>query len=84
VLGQEAPQYLSVIPLVAAGLGVSITPRSLGRMQAEGVTYLSIEGNAPRTEIWLAHRRDDCSPAVQNFLAVARREKQKPVLATAA
>ena len=73
VLGQEAPQISSVIPLVAAGLGVSIVPQSMGRILMDGVKYLTIEGQAPRVKICLAYRRDDCNPAVRNFVAVARR-----------
>jgi DNA-binding transcriptional LysR family regulator len=72
-LGQEAPQIVSVIPLVAAGMGVSIMPRSTARILPDGVRYLSIEGEAPRAEIRLAYRRHDRSAAVQNFVAVARR-----------
>jgi len=71
-LGQEAPQIVATVPMVAAGLGVSIVPQSTGRIQTDGVIYLSIEGDAPRALISLAHRRDDRSPAVQNFVAVAR------------
>jgi DNA-binding transcriptional LysR family regulator len=72
-LGQEAPQIVSTIPLVAAGLGVSIVPRSTSRILADSVIYLPIEGDAPRALIGLAHRRDDPSPAVRNFIAVAHR-----------
>jgi DNA-binding transcriptional LysR family regulator len=79
VLGQEAPQVVSVAPMVAAGLGVSIVPRSTSRIHADGVFYLPIEGDAPRAEICLAHRRDDRSPAVQNFVAVARRATRAAV-----
>jgi DNA-binding transcriptional LysR family regulator len=71
-LGQEAPQIVSAAPLVAAGLGVSVVPQSTGRIHADGVVYVSIDGDAPRALISLAHRRDDRSPAVQNFVAVAR------------
>ncbi|MGO9263518.1 MAG: LysR substrate-binding domain-containing protein [Candidatus Binataceae bacterium] len=78
-LGQEAPEIMSVIPLVAARLGVSIVPRSTSRLLADGVFFLPIEGHAPRTEICLAHRRDDRSPAVQNFVAVARRAMRPTV-----
>ena len=73
-LGQEAPQVISVMPLVAAGLGVSIVPRSASRIVVDGVSYLSIEGDAPHVGISLAHRRHERSPALQNFVAVARRE----------
>jgi DNA-binding transcriptional LysR family regulator len=59
--------------MVAAGLGFSIVPRSLARICRDGVAHLSIEGDGPRALISLAHRRDDRSPAVQNFVAVARR-----------
>ncbi len=72
-LGQEAPQIESVIPLVAAGLGVSIVPQSMSRILLEGVKYLSIEGDAPWVKICLAYRCDDRKPAVRNFVAVARR-----------
>jgi DNA-binding transcriptional LysR family regulator len=73
LLGQEAPQIVSIIPLVAAGLGVSIVPRSTSRILFDGVCYLSIEGESPRAKISLAYRRHDRSPAVRNFVAVARR-----------
>ena len=73
VFGQEAPDIVSSIPLVAAGLGVSIVPRSTSGIMAEGVVFVPIEGDAPCVEICLVHRRSDPSPAVQNFVAVARR-----------
>ena len=72
-LGQEAPQIVSTIPMVAAGLGVSIVPRSMSRILTDAVVYLPIDGEAPRALIALAHRRNDRSPAVRNFVAVARR-----------
>jgi len=72
-LGQEAPQIVSVIPLVAAGFGVSIVPRSTARILPDEVCYRPIEADAPRAEISLAHCRRGSSRAVQNFVAVARR-----------
>jgi DNA-binding transcriptional LysR family regulator len=76
-LGQESPQIVSIMPLVAAGLGVSVVPRSASRIVVEGVSYLSIDGEAPRAQICLMHRRHESSPAIQNFVAVARRLAQK-------
>jgi DNA-binding transcriptional LysR family regulator len=73
-LGQPAPQIVSIIPLVAAGLGVSVAPRSMTRIHADGVFYLPVDGNEPRSRIALAYRRNERSPAVRNFVAVARRE----------
>jgi DNA-binding transcriptional LysR family regulator len=72
-LGLEAPQILPVIPMVAAGLGVSIVPESTRHILLDGVAYLAIEGNVPRSRISLALRRDDRSAAVQNLVAIARR-----------
>jgi DNA-binding transcriptional LysR family regulator len=59
--------------MVEAGLGISIMPQSTGRIHTGGVVYVPIDADAPRALISLAHRRDDRSPAVQNFVAVARR-----------
>jgi DNA-binding transcriptional LysR family regulator len=38
-VGQEAPRIISTLNLVAAGLGVSIVPASLSRLQMDGVVY---------------------------------------------
>ena len=70
--GSEAPQLVSIVPLVAAGLGVSVVPRSIGRFCSGGVACVSIAGDAPRAKIALACRRDERSAAVKNFVAVAR------------
>jgi hypothetical protein len=42
----------------------------------DAVSYLPIDGEVPHVGISLAHRRNDRSPAVQNFVAVARRVMQ--------
>lgn len=73
-LGQEAPQIASIVHLVAAGFGVSIVPRSLEQIRAEGIVYLPIEGEAPRAPISLAVRKDNRSATVRNFVALARRQ----------
>ena len=75
-IAQEAPEMMSIIPLVAAGFGVAIVPRFLSGFLVEGVRYLSIEGDSPRMQISLACRRHERSRSVQNFLAVARRVAQ--------
>lgn len=73
-LGQEAPQITSIVPMVAAGFGVSVVPFSTSQIRAEGVVYLPISGHAPRAAISLAYRRDDRSPALRHFVALAREE----------
>lgn len=54
---QEARKNLSTLSLVAAGLGVSIIPASLTRVNAEGIAYLKLN-DAPelKAPLHLAYR----------------------------
>lgn len=72
-LGQEAPQISAIVHMVAAGFGVSIVPQSIKQIHAEGIVFLGIDGDAPRTPISLAYRQDDHSTVVRNFVALVRR-----------
>jgi DNA-binding transcriptional LysR family regulator len=45
-IGQEAPRMLSTLSLVAAGLGVSIIPESMRRLDTEGIAYIPLSGAA--------------------------------------
>ncbi|WP_020180610.1 LysR family transcriptional regulator [Methylopila sp. M107] len=42
-IGQEAPRLVTTLSLVSAGLGVSIIPASMARLETNGVVYLGIE-----------------------------------------
>jgi DNA-binding transcriptional LysR family regulator len=77
-LGQEAPQISSTVHLVAAGFGVSVVPQSIEQIQAKGIVYVPIKGEAPRAPIGLAYRRDNPSRTVRNFVALARRRNRGP------
>ena len=70
-LGLEAPQIASIGPLVGAGFGVSIVPRSTSQIRTDEVVYLPIAGDVPKASISLVWRRQDPSPVVRRFLAVA-------------
>jgi DNA-binding transcriptional LysR family regulator len=74
-LGQEAPQMPAMVPMVAAGFGVSVVPQSLQQIRTEGVVYRPLQGEPLRARISLAYRRDDHSPAVRNFVALARHRR---------
>lgn len=69
-VGQEAPRMASTLGLVAAGLGVSITPASMQRMNLEGVTFVPFAGDpglvAP---LFLATRRRGRSAIAERFRA---------------
>jgi DNA-binding transcriptional LysR family regulator len=68
-------QIVTVIPLVAAGFGVSIVPRSFRDVHFGGVSYIDIDGEAPRGRLALVYRRDERSVAVKNVVKAARMAK---------
>lgn len=73
-IGQEAPRILSTLNLVAAGLGISLVPASLQRMNMDGVTYRGLKGTPqPKAPLYLASRRGDASATVRRFLELIRR-----------
>jgi DNA-binding transcriptional LysR family regulator len=73
VVGQEAPRIISTLNLVAAGLGVSVVPESLRRLQMDGVVYRRLADN-PRlvAPLILACRRGENAAAVQRFIDLVR------------
>jgi DNA-binding transcriptional LysR family regulator len=72
-VGQEAPRIISTLNLVAAGLGVSIVPASLRRLQMDGVVYRRLADNAQlKAPLILACRRGENSAAVQRFIELVR------------
>jgi DNA-binding transcriptional LysR family regulator len=73
-IGQEAPRISSTLNLVAVGLGISLIPASLARMNVDGVTYRRLKGNnQPKAILNLASRRGDTSAVVRQFLNLVRR-----------
>ena len=72
-IGQEAPRMLSTLSLVAAGLGISVVPVSMRRLNLEGVAYRALE---PMPElvapIHLAYRTGPLPETLCRFLAEIR------------
>ena len=78
---QYAPEMLTIIGLVAAGIGVSPVPASVAQLALDGVTYRPL-GGAPDTELVAVTRAGDDSPLVAAFVADARataHESRRPV-----
>jgi DNA-binding transcriptional LysR family regulator len=72
-IGQETPRMLSTLSLVAAGLGVTVVPASMSRLEAEGVVYRALDKRAELTApLNLAYRRDEISAAVRRFVALVQ------------
>ena len=76
-VGQEAPRLLSTLSLVAAGLGVSIIPDSMRRLDTEGIAYRPLS-DAPDlvAPLYLAYRAADLSGATRRLIAQVRQMVQ--------
>jgi DNA-binding transcriptional LysR family regulator len=68
---QYAPEMLTIVGLVAAGLGVSLAPASVGRLALGGVAYRPLTG-APKSELVAIARADDDSALVRAFIEQAK------------
>lgn len=68
---QYAPEMLTIIGLVAAGIGVSPVPASVANLALEGVVYRSLSG-APDTQLVAVTREENQSALVRAFVADAR------------
>ncbi|CUW46260.1 LysR family transcriptional regulator [Novacetimonas hansenii] len=80
-MGQQAPQIASTVPLVAAGLGISVVPQSLHQIHSGGVTYHSLGPKAPKADLAIAIRAGQHSPLIAHFVAILRdscRDMQLP------
>ncbi|WP_206100026.1 LysR substrate-binding domain-containing protein [Pandoraea sp. XY-2] len=70
-LGQEAPQITSIVPMVAAGFGVSLVPASVSQIRTPGMGFWPIEGDVPLAPISLAYRAEHASAAIDRFIAMS-------------
>ncbi len=71
-MGQQAPQIAATVPLVAAGLGVSVVPQSLSQIHAGGVTFHPIKPPAPTATLAIALLKGHPAPLVGKFVNALR------------
>jgi DNA-binding transcriptional LysR family regulator len=69
---QEATWMITVLSLVAGGMGVALLPSNVQNLQRTGVVYRPIKGANFTREIVVVWRKDDSSPVLQKFLNVIR------------
>jgi DNA-binding transcriptional LysR family regulator len=67
-VAQEAREAPTLLALVAAGLGVTILPDSLQRIQVEGVVYRPLDTPQAASTLLLAYRRDERAGAARAFI----------------
>jgi len=76
---QEAPQWPTVVRLVAAGSGISLAPACVANFAMPGVVYKKVRSGCwTSIDIGLKPKLDN--PAVEAFLGIVRRQflKKKP------
>jgi DNA-binding transcriptional LysR family regulator len=69
---QEAPQWITVVRLVAAGLGVTIAPASVEEIAGPDVVCRKLSPSGGSTSIDLVYRLTETSPLVKGFCDVFR------------
>jgi DNA-binding transcriptional LysR family regulator len=72
-VAQEAPNVISALPLVAAGIGIFIVRASLQHINIGGVVYRRLTGSTQlKSLLNLALRRGDTSAVVRQFANLVR------------
>jgi DNA-binding transcriptional LysR family regulator len=70
---QEAPQWLTILSLVGAGLGVTIAPACVEKLNVAGVVCRRLRAQAAETYLELACRSNEARPIVMAFSELARK-----------
>jgi DNA-binding transcriptional LysR family regulator len=69
---QEAPQWLTIMRLVGAGLGVTIAPACVRQLTAPNVVCVNLRGATVKSDIELAYRVTEDRAVVDAIVMVAR------------
>lgn len=79
-IAEVASEGHTIIGLVAAGVGVSIVPETLGALNSNAVVFRPIARSSAWLGMYLAWRRGERSPTVTSFLDVARSVREHGAL----
>lgn len=69
---QESRELPTTVSLVEAGMGVTILPASISRVEWAGIAYRGVNESGAHTKIVMVSRLDNERPVVSAFLDVAR------------
>lgn len=69
---QEAPQWLTIMTLVGAGLGVTIAPACVEKLSVAGTVCRRLRQHTADTHLELAYRAGEVRPIAQAFCELAR------------
>ena len=62
MIAQEAGEAMTILGLVAAGMGISIITESFTRMKVDGVRYLKFAHSTATSEVWLVTNKNRVLP----------------------
>jgi DNA-binding transcriptional LysR family regulator len=71
---QEAGEAMTIIGLVAAGLGVSVLPASYQRIRIDGVVYRTLLDLEAMTAVWLVQLQGVQTPMAKAFVELLTRK----------
>jgi DNA-binding transcriptional LysR family regulator len=77
---QEAPDSYTILGLVAAGVGVTLTVSSVQHIDTPGLVYRELEDDLPQLAVVLAWRKENVSVATRAVLEIAERLLPTPAL----
>ena len=77
-IAQEAPDFLMIIDLVAAEVGVALTLSSVEHILNDGVVYKPLRDRVPEIACALAWRADNTVPALASVLRIGDRVLPTP------
>lgn len=67
---ERAPDYFTIITLVAAGFGIAVVPDACRRFQLPNVVYRRILQHTQAAELAAAYRRSDRTPALKALVSM--------------
>ena len=74
-IAQEVGEAMTILGLVATGLGVSILPTSFSRIRLEDVSWVALEEQDAWSEVWLVwSRRREATAAIKRMKALLLNE----------
>lgn len=80
----RAPDFFTIVSMVAAGFGIALVPQSCARIQIPGIVYQPVATPMRPAELAAAFRRDERAPAVKAFIQQLRRLTVVPARAQSA
>ncbi|WP_434015164.1 LysR family substrate-binding domain-containing protein [Ornithinimicrobium sp.] len=69
-VAQEANQYMTLLALVAAGMGVALVPDSVRPLRLSGMRYLALDEPSASTSLMVATRAEPGHPAADQLRTV--------------